>query len=62
MKTILNTVAAYFSGWGIGLLFGFYDSQGLILYDYGAALRSGVLFACSFAIATLWAELFNKND
>ena len=61
MKTFINCALAYFCGWARGLFLGFYDCAGLILYDFGSGLRAGALFACAFAIAALWGQLFYKN-
>lgn len=62
MKIIFNCLVAWLSGWGLGLLLGFYDFGGVIYYDLSGALRSGALFACAFAISSLWAQLYKPEN
>lgn len=61
MRVLGNGLLAWLAGWGLGVWLGFYDCDGLILYDFGAGVRAGAVFACAFAIAALWAGLFQGN-
>lgn len=61
MRVLGNCLLAWLAGWGLGLLLGFFDYGGGIFYDLRGGLNAGALFAVAFAIAALWAHLFQPE-
>ena len=62
MKTILNCVAWWLSGWAVAFWLSFGDYMGKIYFDNVAFLRCGAFLAVLFSVLSLYNDLIKGGN